>query len=58
VKNTFRRFFEKSFVAWYSRSDGPTRRFALRRLMARRDVADLLRAVAPSYHERNRTKRT
>jgi hypothetical protein len=54
VKSPIRRIFEKSFVAWYSRSDGPVRRFALRRLMARADVADVLREVAPSYHARNR----
>ena len=59
MKNTFRRIFEKSFVVWYERADGPTRRAALRRLMSSRaDVSDVLRAVAPSYHERTRGKRT
>jgi len=57
VKNTFRRIFEKGFVAWYSRSNDLVARFALRRVMsARGDVSDVLRAVAPSYHDRDRRK--
>ena len=58
MKKVVRRILEKSFVAWYERADGPVRRAALRRLMATRaDVEDVLRAVAPSYHERASKKR-
>jgi len=54
MKNVFRRILVKSFVAWYEREDGPARRLALRRLMTTRaEVADILRAVAPSYYARD-----